>query len=362
MLQHLLCRRLPEPEQDVHHLPLAPRQTLVKQRFHGRILPHAGKTANKMLKKLHFYFDKPRFKCCFSRTMNALTSLKSALRDRSELVFNVLAPVTAAVFLGACAGPSGPIGGNSGSYLEAGADSVRAAAPRAAKSQGHSSVAESDAFAKPTKERPGLATQWGNSVKSSMNTTRFKRASTKPYGVDAIYYNDSAGLKAMGVKDMRVEGMQQAAGGVLEWGIRSGFGMLTSYKSYGNYRRYVEGRNGSTYSIVVKNRCMSRILVVLSVDGLDVMDGKPAGTSRPGYVINAGEKLEVKGFRTSHDAVAAFKFSTVSESYANTRHGDTRNVGVIGLAAFLEKGRDPWTWMPDEIQTRETATPFATAR
>ncbi|MCF7674616.1 MAG: hypothetical protein K9N23_17025 [Akkermansiaceae bacterium] len=304
--------------------------------------------------------------------MNALVSLKSALRDRSGFIFNVLATVTTAVLLGACASSSDPSAGYGAApgstsqipWNSASSPGLAAAPARAAdaKVRSGSAVAESEAFAKPTKERPGLATQWGGSVKSVLSNTSFARASTKPHGVDAIYYNDSAGLKAMGVKDMRVAGMQQAAGGVLEWGIRGGFSLLTAYKSYGNHRRYVEGRNGSTYSIVVKNRCKSRILVVLSVDGLDVMDGKPAGTSRPGYVINAGETLEVKGFRTSHDAVAAFKFSTVSQSYANTRHGDTRNVGVIGLAAFLEKGRDPWTWMPDEIQKRETATPFATAR
>ena len=38
------------------------------------------------------------------------------------------------------------------------------------------------------------------------------------------------------------------------------------------------------------------------------------------------------------DAVAAFEFSGVGASYANLRHGDTRNVGVIGLAVFTERG------------------------
>jgi len=96
------------------------------------------------------------------------------------------------------------------------------------------------------------------------------------------------------------------------------------------------------------------------VDGLDVLDGKPASTKRPGYVISPGDTVEIKGFRTSYEAVAAFKFSSVSQSYANTRHGDTRNVGVIGLAAYLEQGTDPWKWMPKEIEKRDTANPFAT--
>jgi hypothetical protein len=43
------------------------------------------------------------------------------------------------------------------------------------------------------------------------------------------------------------------------------------------------------------------------------------------------------------------------------RHGDTRNVGVIGIAVFTQKNVNPWTWMPDEVHRRETARPFATA-
>ena len=45
-------------------------------------------------------------------------------------------------------------------------------------------------------------------------------------------------------------------------------------------------------------------------------------------------------------------------SYANLRHGDHRNVGVIGLAVFDEKGVDPWKWMPDEVGGRFAASPF----
>lgn len=303
--------------------------------------------------------------------MNALTCLKSALRERSGFIINGLFTAAAVVWLGSCAGPGSP-GGAAGPfdaqsiYTEAWADgaakgrdaSVKplAAAPAA------SGVKAGEAFATPPKERPGLATQWGSSIRSPLGETRFVRATAKPCGVDAIYYNDAAGLKAMGVKDRRVDGMQQAAGGILEWGVRGGLGLLPAWKSYATQRRYVEGRNGGTYSIVVKNRCKSRVQVVLSVDGLDVLDGKPAATSRPGYIIGAGETLEVMGFRTSREAVAAFKFSTVGQSYAQTRHGDTRNVGVIGLAAYLEKGSDPWTWMPQEIDQRESANPFATAR
>lgn len=232
-----------------------------------------------------------------------------------------------------------------------------------AKPKAADSVSSGEAFAKPAKERPGLATTWGKTVKQPVGDLRFTRASNGPVGVDAIFYNNHEGLEAMGAKDMSVNAMQTAAGGIIEWGIKGSIGMLPAYKSWtqGGYRRFAQGSHGASYSIVVKNVCKCRVQVVLSVDGLDVLDGKPASVSRPGYVIEPGKTLEIKGFRTSYEAVAAFQFSSVSQSYANLRHGDTRNVGVIGLAAYTEKGADPWTWMPSEVQQRNTANPFATA-
>jgi hypothetical protein len=230
--------------------------------------------------------------------------------------------------------------------------------------QSESAVGGSEAFAKPAKERPGLATTWGESVKQPLGDIRFTRATPSPAGVDAIFYNNHEGLEAMDAKDWKVDGIQQAAGGIIEWGIKGSLGMLPAYKSWtkNGYRRFVQGSHGSSYSIVIKNRCKCRVQVVVSVDGLDVLDGQAASVKKTGYVIAPESSITIKGFRTSYDAVAAFQFSSVSQSYANLRHGETRNVGVIGLAAYTEKGFDPWTWMPKEINQRETAQPFATAR
>jgi hypothetical protein len=64
--------------------------------------------------------------------------------------------------------------------------------------------------------------------------------------------------------------------------------------------------------------------------------------------------LEIDGFRQSHDAVAAFRFARVADSYA-AQTGDARNVGVIGIAFFSERGD---TYSDDELRTRDTANPF----
>jgi len=209
-------------------------------------------------------------------------------------------------------------------------------------------------------ERPGLAIGWGKEKKSELVTRSFVRASSKPAGTDAIYYNDAQGIKAMSSRVTRVSAMQTAAGGLVEWGIKSG-GFLTSYKEWGYGRRMVAGEKDKSYSIMVKNRCKSALEIVASVDGLDVQDGKAASFSKRGYIVEAGDTLEIEGFRTSYSRVAAFKFSSVSNSYANMRHGDTRNVGVIGIAVFTQKDVNPWTWMPNEVGNRLTARPFATA-
>lgn len=235
-----------------------------------------------------------------------------------------------------------------GSYGAAPADAA------VARSQGgHESPASAP------EDRPGLATGFGDEVRDPIRGSGFVRSSSKPAGTDMVYYNDRSGIEAMTGYRYRDAGMREAAGGLVEWGIKSGFGHPTTWTSAG--KRFVEGSPGKAYSIVVKNRCRSRVEVVLSVDGLDVMDGKTASFAKRGYLIEPGGTLEVKGWRSGWDTVARFEFSSVGASYANLRHGDTRNVGVIGLAVFGEKGVDPWQWMPAEVERRKDATPFATA-
>ncbi len=114
--------------------------------------------------------------------------------------------------------------------------------------------------------------------------------------------------------------------------------------------------------ILIARSCgEAKLEIVASVDGLDVQDGGRASFSKRGYVVEPGKTVEIEVFRTSYSRVAAFKFSSVSNSYANLRHGNTRNVGIIGIAVFTQKNVNPWTWMSDEIRHRETASPFATA-
>ncbi len=102
-------------------------------------------------------------------------------------------------------------------------------------------------------------------------------------------------------------------------------------------RSYVLGTVGSRYSIAISNPTSRRVEAVVSVDGLDAVDGRPASyVEKRGYILPAYGDATIDGFRTSFDEVATFRFSSVADSYAG-RLGKARDVGVIGVAFFPER-------------------------
>jgi hypothetical protein len=101
-------------------------------------------------------------------------------------------------------------------------------------------------------------------------------------------------------------------------------------------RTYVLGQAGDRYRLHLVNPTGADVEAVVSVDGLDAVDGKPASLSKRGYIIPAYGDVTIDGWRTSLDEVAAFRFGSVSDSYAG-RTGHARNVGVIGVAFFRER-------------------------
>lgn len=100
---------------------------------------------------------------------------------------------------------------------------------------------------------------------------------------------------------------------------------------------YVLGQLGARYTLRVVNHTGRRIEAVLSVDGRDAIDGKPADfRNKRGYLVPAWGSVDVDGWRLSRAEVAAFRFSTVPDSYA-ARTGSAREVGVVGVAVFPER-------------------------
>jgi len=209
-------------------------------------------------------------------------------------------------------------------------------------------------------ERPGLGTGWGDDIASSVSYSSFQRASKKPNSISTIYYNDKEGIKAMTNSwSYNGSGMQKAANGLVEWGVKGKWGYLKNKHSGG--KRFVVGNKNQNYSLVVKNLCNSSLELVMSIDGLDVLDGKAASLKKSGYIIQPGKTLTISGFRKSTDAVAAFRFSGVNSSYTQLSGKGTRNIGVIGMAVFTQKGINPWKYGTDELNKRNNARAFAEA-
>lgn len=103
-----------------------------------------------------------------------------------------------------------------------------------------------------------------------------------------------------------------------------------------NGRYYVMGDASERYVIRVNNPTPNRIEAVVSVDGLDVIDGENGDLGKRGYIVPPYGDLRIEGFRTSQSDVATFRFSSVGGSYAGKK-GKARNVGVIAVALFEEQ-------------------------
>jgi hypothetical protein len=104
--------------------------------------------------------------------------------------------------------------------------------------------------------------------------------------------------------------------------------------------RWVAGTPGNRYSIVLHNRGTERVLAVLSVDGVNAISGQTAAWDQTGYVLDPGERAEIRGWRKSQERIAAFEFTALPDSYA-ARTGRPENVGVIGVALFREAPKPP---------------------
>ncbi len=103
---------------------------------------------------------------------------------------------------------------------------------------------------------------------------------------------------------------------------------------------WVAGTPGAKYSVSVANASGGRVLAVMSVDGVNVLNGQTASIDQSGYVFNGYQRYEVTGWRKSNNEVAAFEFVASPASYAE-RTGRPANVGVIGVALFKERAYQP---------------------
>jgi hypothetical protein len=109
---------------------------------------------------------------------------------------------------------------------------------------------------------------------------------------------------------------------------------LAEYRHRGSI--YVAGRPGERYAVRLTNRSGERVLVVLSVDGVNAVSGQTATPAQTGYVLSPWQSADITGWRKSDAEAAAFYFTALPDSYA-ARTERPHNVGVIGVAVFRER-------------------------
>lgn len=121
---------------------------------------------------------------------------------------------------------------------------------------------------------------------------------------------------------------------------------------------WIAGVPGHRYAVRLANTTGERVLVVLSVDGVNAVTGQTAAPSQAGYVLEPWETAEIAGWRKSYDDIAQFVFTDLPDSYA-ARTGRADNVGVIGIAVFREHAVRPAYAPPPIAAAREQAAKAA---
>ena len=243
-------------------------------------------------------------------------------------------------------------------------DAAEKGAPRARRADGAGSAAERSRapMQEPPRDRPGLATHWGETRYSPAREVSFEREdSSSPTATAELRYNDRSGARRLLPNGHWGSGELTLLGGGLRVRMLDASGR--SFPALREGSRVVSmGEPGERYSLSVENHTGRRYEVVATVDGLDVLDGRDGSPDKRGYLIAAYSSVQIDGFRRSEEEVAAFRLGDVAHSYAASQ-GNARNVGVIGVAVFAER-QPPVAYAPrpvrnwEDTSLRESADPF----
>ena len=112
---------------------------------------------------------------------------------------------------------------------------------------------------------------------------------------------------------------------------------------------YVDGINtvgawgDEPFEVRFRNNTWQKVQVKLSLDGTDILTGKPADTevSKDMWVVNGNSTLSLKAWPEDHNGGAAFIFTSAEKSVAVHTHGDLSSRGIIAAAVFTEGHVEP---------------------
>ena len=123
-------------------------------------------------------------------------------------------------------------------------------------------------------------------------------------------------------------------------------------------RRYFQAFRGRNYSLAVTNQTGERVGVLLSVDGLNVVNGERsslAGTE-PMYVLGPYERAVIRGWRTSLRDVRRFVFVDEERSYAERTGQANGDLGWIRVLSFREQR--PQVWIEPRFREEDEPLPY----
>jgi len=75
-------------------------------------------------------------------------------------------------------------------------------------------------------------------------------------------------------------------------------------------QRWTAGERGHRYSVRLRNASPQRVLVVLSVDGINAISGEPAAPGQTGYVLDPWQSTDIAGWRKKRTGPIGTRSST----------------------------------------------------
>jgi hypothetical protein len=123
----------------------------------------------------------------------------------------------------------------------------------------------------------------------------------------------------------------------------------SQFKNKSLRQYYVDGINtvgawgDEPFEIRFKNNTWQKVQVKISLDGTDVLTGKPATTdvSKDMWVVNGYGTLNLKAWPETNNGGASFVFTSANNSVAVHTHGDLSSRGIIAAAVYVEGHVEP---------------------
>ena len=172
-----------------------------------------------------------------------------------------------------------------------------------------------------------LGTKWGDEVTSHVTEVNLKRLSDQPIAESQVRYANKQ------YQGKTVNSISLAAGKISFSIVDDADAVLPLFREGQSY--FLAGQDGQSYQLKYENHTDSTFEVVVSVDGIDVLDGSTASRTNSGYVLHPHSEMKIEGFRKSDSAVASFTFSKPEDAYAaNSNNGLIQNTGIIGTVIY----------------------------